>query len=127
MAAGIAGTVCVANHNAPDQTVIGGEPRAVAELGSRLAAEGFASQVLPVPRPFHTPLMATAQEALRQVLQGETILPPCTLLLSSVTNRYVADPLDIRAKPFNIRHAALVYGFNEKAMFLVVQPELFAG
>jgi len=34
-------------------------------------------------------------------------------------------PLDIRAEPFNLRHAALVFGFNEKAMFLVVQPETF--
>jgi SAM-dependent methyltransferase len=36
-------------------------------------------------------------------------------------------PLDIRTGPFNVRHAALVYGFNEKAMFLVVQPENFGG
>jgi acyl transferase domain-containing protein len=45
----------VANHNAPDQIVVGGQREAVLELESRLASEGFEQQVLPVPHPFHTP------------------------------------------------------------------------
>ncbi len=97
LAASIWGTLCVANHNAPDQIVVGGQREAVLELESRLASEGFEQQVLPVPHPFHTPLMAEAQEPLRQALEGERILPPRIPLLSSVTNRYVADPFDIRA------------------------------
>jgi SAM-dependent methyltransferase len=36
-------------------------------------------------------------------------------------------PLDIRAHPFNIRHASLVFAFAEKALFLVTTNELFVG
>ncbi|HYB72701.1 MAG TPA: C45 family autoproteolytic acyltransferase/hydrolase [Candidatus Sulfotelmatobacter sp.] len=97
LAAGIPGTLCVANHNAPDQTVVGGRREAVLQLESRLASEGFEAQVLPVPRPFHTPLMAPVKDPLRRVLEGERVRPVRIPLLSSVTNRYVADPSDIRA------------------------------
>ncbi len=97
LAAAIPGTLCVANHNAPDQTVAGGQREAVLDLEARLASEGFEQQVLPVPRPYHTPLMVEVQEPLRRVLEEERLLPPRVPFLSSVTNRYVADPLDIRA------------------------------
>ena len=32
-------------------------------------------------------------------------------------------PLDIRRPPFNVRHAAGLFGMNEKAVFLVVSPD----
>jgi acyl transferase domain-containing protein len=97
LASGIRGTLCMANHNAPDQTVVGGEREAVLQLEARLGSEGFERQWLPVPRPFHTPLMAPVQEPLRRALEGERVLPPRIPFLSGVTNRYVADPSDIRA------------------------------
>jgi len=31
-------------------------------------------------------------------------------------------PLNIRAAPFNLKNAALVYAFAEKATFLVISP-----
>lgn len=34
-------------------------------------------------------------------------------------------PLDVRAMPFNVRHAALLFGMREKAVFLVTTSELF--
>jgi acyl transferase domain-containing protein len=94
--AGISGTLAIANYNAPDQTVVGGEGDAVGQIGSLLVAEGFDAQVLPVPRAFHTPLMAEVEGPLRAALQETRIMPPAIPLLSSVTNRYVADPADIR-------------------------------
>jgi SAM-dependent methyltransferase len=49
---------------------------------------------------------------------------------SLLTNAYAAvnddcengdtRPLDVRAEPFNIHHAAMIYAFAEKAVFLVV-------
>jgi acyl transferase domain-containing protein/acyl carrier protein len=90
-------SIWVANHNAPDQTVLGGEAGAVQALASRLEAAGFQAARLPVPRPFHTPLMAEVQEPLRDVLAGARMSPPRTPVLSSVSGRYVADPIDIRA------------------------------
>jgi len=90
------GEVYVALHNAPDQTVVGGERGAVARLETLLAAEGFENQLLPVPGPFHTPLLGDVAEPLRVVLARERLLPPRIPVLSSVTNRYVADPPEVR-------------------------------
>jgi len=86
----------VTNHNAPDQTVMGGTQAAMVEVARRLGAAGYDARPLAVPRPFHTPLMADTQPAMRRALEAECILPPSTPVLSSVTNRYVADPDDIR-------------------------------
>ncbi len=94
--AGVEGMVCLANHNAPDQTVFGGDPAAVGEVDRRLVAAGYQTRALPVPRPFHTPLMADVQEPLRKVLEAASLLPARVPLLSSVTNRYVSDPIEIR-------------------------------
>lgn len=97
LAAEVEGGAYVANHNAPDQVVMGGEEEAALQMQKLLQREGFETTVLPVPRPFHTPLMAGACDALRLALEAETILPPQIPLLSSVTNRYVSDPEEIKA------------------------------
>ena len=96
MAKTLGAAAWMANHNAPDQCVIGGEEDAVARLGRELTRAGFAAQRLPVPRPFHTPLLGDVQDPLRRVLAAADILPPRIPVLSSVTNRFVSDPLDIR-------------------------------
>jgi acyl transferase domain-containing protein len=99
--AGIAGIVEIANHNAPDQIVFGGEEPAAMELDRRLAAAGFSNRVLAVPRPFHTSLMASAMTPFRASLAFERIRLLSIPLLSSVTNRYVTDPLEIRENLVN--------------------------
>jgi malonyl CoA-acyl carrier protein transacylase/NAD(P)-dependent dehydrogenase (short-subunit alcohol dehydrogenase family) len=91
------GDAYIANYNAPDQTVIGGDKETISRLSERLGADGFEARLLPVPRPFHTPLMAEVKEPMRRALEEEKLFPPRVPLLSSVTNRYVAEPADIRA------------------------------
>ena len=62
------GAVAVpANLNAPDQTVISGDPEAVSRAGDACLARG-AKRVLPlkVSGAFHSPLMAPAAEGLRE-------------------------------------------------------------
>ncbi|HLB36303.1 MAG TPA: ACP S-malonyltransferase [Gemmatimonadales bacterium] len=64
------GDVAVAaNFNAPDQTVISGDPPAVERAGQACKVAG-AKRVLPlkVSGAFHSPLMAPAQEGLRAEL-----------------------------------------------------------
>lgn len=92
----LAGGVFFANYNAPDQTVLAGTQNGLSEVERQLATMGYQSQRLPVPRPFHTPLMAPVVPLWSDVLAGERLLPPRVPVLSSVTNRYVADPADIR-------------------------------
>lgn len=64
------GSVVVgANFNGPDQTVISGDPEAVARAGERLNEAG-AKRVVPlkVSGAFHSPLMAPAAEGLAREL-----------------------------------------------------------
>jgi malonyl CoA-acyl carrier protein transacylase/NAD(P)-dependent dehydrogenase (short-subunit alcohol dehydrogenase family) len=86
----------ISHHNAPRQTVIGGEKRAVGELEELLRRSGIEATSLAVPRPFHTPLMAAAQPALSAALAILPLGPPMIPLLSNITNYYVADPAHIR-------------------------------
>jgi [acyl-carrier-protein] S-malonyltransferase len=63
------GVVVAANLNAPDQTVISGDPDAVLKAGEACKARG-AKRVMPlkVSGAFHSPLMAPAANALRLAL-----------------------------------------------------------
>ena len=58
LASTLAERIFAANYNAPDQTVVGGSVTAVTELSPLLEAQNYKCQMLPVPCPFHTPLMA---------------------------------------------------------------------
>lgn len=95
LCAAVDGEVFVANLNSPQQTVVGGRKPSVQQLVERLPQEGITARLLNVPRPFHTPLMESVKEPFRRALAAIRIAPPRTPLLSSVTNRYVAEPAEI--------------------------------
>ncbi|QDV85602.1 type I polyketide synthase [Planctomycetes bacterium TBK1r] len=90
------GEAFVANCNSDRQTVIAGSRGVIESLKTRMAEAGVHAKILGVPRPYHTPLMAPIQPAFRQILDQLEIAPPRTPLLSSVDNRYVAEPDAIR-------------------------------
>ncbi len=89
-AAQSAGVVDVANYNSPVQTVITGEPDAVAEAG-RIAKEMGAKRVLPlkVSGAFHSRLMKPAGQAMRAELECVTIADPAISIVANVTADYV--------------------------------------
>ncbi len=81
------GAVAVpANLNAPDQTVISGDPAAVAAAGEACRARG-AKRVIPlkVSGAFHSPLMAPAAEALRVALERAPFRDPAFPVLANAT------------------------------------------
>jgi [acyl-carrier-protein] S-malonyltransferase len=82
--------VVTANLNAPDQTVISGDPAAVAAAGEACRARG-AKRVLPlkVSGAFHSPLMAPAAGALRAALERAPFQDPAFPVLANAT----ADPV----------------------------------
>ena len=90
------GQVSVSHFNAPEQTVIGGEASAIQQVAEALKAQGFLAKILNVPAAFHTPLMEEVKIPFGRFLKDIPLSPPSIPLLSSVTNRYVADPVDIR-------------------------------
>lgn len=90
-----AGQVVAANINAPDQTVISGDPQAVEQAGALCKAAG-AKRVLPlkVSGAFHSPLMAPAEAGLREVLAGVTMLPPAHPVIANASATEVSRPAD---------------------------------
>jgi [acyl-carrier-protein] S-malonyltransferase len=85
------GVVVAANFNAPDQTVISGDPAAVARAEVALKEAG-AKRVLPlkVSGAFHSPLMRPAQDGLREALHRVTFRDPIAPVVANAS----ADPVD---------------------------------
>jgi len=89
--------IFVANHNAPDQTVVAGQQGIVEEFAVVLVREAHQARLLPVPCPFHTPIMQDAAVLLARAIENSPIAAPQVPILSVVTNDYVRDPEEIRA------------------------------
>ena len=87
----------MANHNAPDQVVVGGSQEGLAELAAVAKQASCPTRLLPVPCPFHTPLLRDAGGRLEVALCGIEIRRPCLPMFSVVTNRRVVEPDAIRA------------------------------
>jgi [acyl-carrier-protein] S-malonyltransferase len=84
--------VVAANLNAPDQTVISGDPDAVARAGESLKAAG-AKRVIPlkVSGAFHSPLMAPALEGLTAALAAAPAREPAFPVVANATAQPVRD------------------------------------
>jgi [acyl-carrier-protein] S-malonyltransferase len=78
--------VVPANLNAPDQTVISGDPAAVARAGDACKAAG-AKRVLPlkVSGAFHSPLMAPAVPGLAAALEAAAFSAPRFPVVANAT------------------------------------------
>ncbi len=81
-----------ANLNAPDQSVISGDPAAVERAGQRLKEAG-AKRVLPlkVSGAFHSPLMEPAAEGLRRELKRVEFSDPRFPVIANATAQPVTD------------------------------------
>jgi [acyl-carrier-protein] S-malonyltransferase len=91
-AAGAHGTFGVANRNAPGQVVVSGERAAIdasAEIAKDLGARK--AIVLPVSVAAHSPLMADAAAAMREVLATVAFTDPTTPLLANADARPITD------------------------------------
>ncbi|MFG2132178.1 ACP S-malonyltransferase [Streptomyces sp. NPDC048751] len=69
------GQVWVANVNAPGQTVVSGDPDALAEVAGRAASIGGRMLDLQVGGAFHSPYMAPAADALGRALREAAFAP----------------------------------------------------
>jgi [acyl-carrier-protein] S-malonyltransferase len=97
-AASAADEVAVAaNLNAPDQSVISGDPSAVERAGTRLKQAG-AKRVLPlkVSGAFHSPLMEPAAAGLRQELEQVEFADPGFPVIANASAEPVTDAATAR-------------------------------
>jgi [acyl-carrier-protein] S-malonyltransferase len=92
-----AGVAVAANLNAPDQSVISGDPGAVERAGTRLKQAG-AKRVLPlkVSGAFHSPLMEPAAAGLRQELEQVAFADPSFPVIANATAEPVRDAATAR-------------------------------
>ena len=86
-----------ANLNAPDQTVISGDPVAVEKAGEACKSRG-AKRVLPlkVSGAFHSPLMKPAVPGLQQALEQVTFAEPRVPIFANATAGPVTTGADAR-------------------------------
>ncbi len=96
-ASGADGVAVAANLNAPDQTVISGDPAAVTRAGERCKALG-AKRVLPlkVSGAFHSPLMAPAVDGLHDALIGVPFGDPAFPVIANASGEAVRTGVDAK-------------------------------
>ena len=96
-ASGQDGVAVAANLNAPDQTVISGDPAAVGRAGDGCKARG-AKRVVPlkVSGAFHSPLMAPAVDGLHDALTGVTFADPSCPVVANASGQPVRTGVDAK-------------------------------
>jgi [acyl-carrier-protein] S-malonyltransferase len=96
-ASGPDGLAVPANLNAPDQTVISGDPEGVSRAGERCKARG-AKRVIPlkVSGAFHSPLMAPAVDGLREALSEATFADPTFPVIANASGEAVRTGVDAK-------------------------------
>lgn len=96
-ASGADGVAVAANLNAPDQTVISGDPPAVARAGEGCKARG-AKRVVPlkVSGAFHSPLMAPAVDGLHDALTGVMFADPAFPVVANASGDVVRTGADAK-------------------------------
>jgi [acyl-carrier-protein] S-malonyltransferase len=96
-ASGPDGLAVPANLNAPDQTVISGDPEGVGRAGERCKARG-AKRVIPlkVSGAFHSPLMAPAVDGLREALADATFSDPAFPVIANASGEVVRTGVDAK-------------------------------
>jgi [acyl-carrier-protein] S-malonyltransferase len=96
-ASGPDGLAVPANLNAPDQTVISGDPVGVSRAGEGCKARG-AKRVIPlnVSGAFHSPLMAPAVDGLREALAGATFADPVFAVIANASGEAVRTGADAK-------------------------------
>ncbi len=91
------GIVEAVNYNAPGQVVIAGERAALDAAITALKKAGARRAVpLPVSAPFHTTLMASAGERLREALADLPLTAPTIPVVHNVNAETARDPAVIR-------------------------------
>ncbi len=89
--------VCIANYNAPLQTVISGSAEGITSAIEHFSARRIQAQQIPVSCAFHSPLVADARARLAIALRDLPLAQPHTPAFSNSTaSEYPADPDAIR-------------------------------
>jgi [acyl-carrier-protein] S-malonyltransferase len=88
--------VYITLNNTPNQIVVGGSKKRLAEMGAQLKKEGLLSTMLKVEGPFHTPIMKPAADKFKRALEKCDIEIASKPVMANVSTEAVVDPIHIR-------------------------------
>jgi acyl transferase domain-containing protein len=92
------GTVVVANHNSPGQVVVSGPVAEVDQLYARLRERGVEARRLPVAAAFHSPLVSSVSQPLREFLaEIPFAVPRLPVYANATADLYPSQPVAARA------------------------------
>jgi len=129
-----ASVAVAANINAPDQTVISGDPEAITRAAEALKKRGAKRVILlKVSGAFHSPLMAPARNHLQLALERAEFSDPAFPIIANATaetvkdasraRRLLADQLTAPVRWVEcMQHAARVGGGGDGARFIEIGP-----
>jgi [acyl-carrier-protein] S-malonyltransferase len=131
----VEGDVGPANYNAPDQVVVSGEDRALAEAAARARAAGARVIRLRVSIAAHSALMQPARDRLAGALQDVMWSPPLIPVVSGVTGRAHEDAEELAelavdgvTSPVRWLDCVRTLGRLETGLFVEVGPgEVLSG
>jgi len=107
--------VVIANINAPGQTVISGPIRAVEQAIEQLRAADVSARTIPVACAFHSPVVADASSALREILDDLDVQPLNLPVWSNTTAQpHSHSPQSVR--DLLSRHVAETVRFEEQIL-----------
>lgn len=87
------GRAWVAVHNAPQQVVVAGHADAIATVAAEAERAGIAGALLPSDVAFHTPLLESVAEPLREFLAKYTVRSPLVDVYGNTNaDRYPVEP-----------------------------------
>ncbi len=91
--------VCLANANAPRQTVVSGSRVGIQQVVEHFAAQGTTARMIPVACAFHSPLVAPAQARLAEFLSTADVAKPEITVFSNTTAApYPTEPQALRKR-----------------------------
>ncbi|MGR4879900.1 type I polyketide synthase [Streptomyces sp. LARHCF249] len=103
--------VWLACFNQERQVVVSGTAHGIAAMRQACADEGIVTAALDVSHPFHSPLLAGGDEAMRESLAGHPISSPVLPFVSSVDAAVCTDPEGLRE--LWARHASAPVRFSD--------------
>ncbi len=92
-----AGEICLANYNSPGQVVVSGELNLLDDVKSAVKEKGGRAVKLRVDGAFHSKLMNSAKERLREEIDKVNISRAQVPVIANVNGEYVSEPDEIRS------------------------------
>ncbi len=119
------GVCAIANDNSPEQVVISGTKKLVAQAVEMAKADGASKAVmLQVSAPFHCLLMQPAATVMKDALLNAAIKLPIRPIIANVTATAVTDPVEI--KTLLVQQVSGMVRWRESVQYMAKQGVVYA-